>query len=315
MNIIPSSFNEHQINRTTIGGMENHSEEALNISVIILSSEETHFKSQTFENLINCNFQQIICVEKDTQNYAIYDINKKFPQVKFILPQEESTDGELINIAMAELQSDYVLVLRDSLYIPNGVILSHLAERLTKDEIYCVVPRLFNQNKVSLPCTFSPSVDKSKFAISSSIVATDGTKTLYPFDFVALYNRKKFIKLGGFDYTIKSPYWQNMDMAMRSWLWGEETKITTLLQLTFVDEVESQDTTVNLDYLRFYLKNQLPKIKMETGYIKKSSFISFYLHSGCGILEAKRQFNEARDWVKQNKYMFKMDIQNLVKNW
>lgn len=88
-----------------------------------------------------------------------------------------------------------------------------------------------------------------------------------------------------------------------------------MLQLTFVDEVESQDTTVNLDYLRFYLKNQLPKIKMETGYIKKSSFISFYLHSGCGILEAKRQFNEARDWVKQNKYMFKMDIQNLVKNW
>lgn len=315
MNTIPSTFNEHIINRTIIGGMENSSPDSLNISVILLSSEQNQFKTQTFENLRSCKFHSIISIEKDSKNFAIYEITKKYPEIKFIIPQEPTTDGELINIAMSELTTDYVLVLRDNLYVPTGVIMSHLAERLTSSSTYCIVPRLLDCNKKALACTFSPSVDKSKFTIASSIAASDGCKTVYPHDYIALYNRKKFLHLGGFDYTIKSSYWQNLDLAIRSWLWGEETKITSMLQFYYIEESKIPDTTVNLDYLRFYLKNQLPKIKMEAAYIKNSSFFKFYLHSGCGLLEARSQFNEARNWVSKNKYMFKMDMQAFVKNW
>ena len=153
------------------------------------------------------------------------------------------------------------------------------------------------------------------FVIDSSSFVTDGKKTIYPKDYIALYNRKKFIQLGGFDHTIKTPYWQNLDLAVRSWLWGEETKLTTMLQFSYIDEPPVNDTTYNLDYLRYYLKNELPKIKMEQGYLRKSSFLVFLGHSSCGIMEARRQYNAARTWISKNKFRFKMDLQTLVQNW
>lgn len=315
MNSIPTTFNEHQISRTVIGGQPNTNPDALNISVILLNSSGSHFKLHVFENLIQCNFKSIISIEHDPTNSTIDEMSKKFPSIKFVVPLEKASDGELINIGMAEVSTEYVLVLRDSLYIPSGFILQHLAERLTQSGSYCIVPRLSDKNKNGLPCTFVPSAERTHFVVETNSVMSDGLKTLYPFDYIALYNREKFIQLGGFDWTINSPYWQNLDLALRSWLWGEETRFTSVLQFSYIDEPPVEDRSINIDYLRYYLKNELPKIKMEQGYIRKSSFLIFAGRSSCGYLEAKRQFKAAREWVESNKYKFKMDLQTFIQNW
>ena len=70
-----------------------------------------------------------------------------------------------------------------------------------------------------------------------------------------------------------------------------------------------------MDYLRYHLKNEVPKIKMEQGYIKKSAFFHFLFNSSCGFIEAKRQFTEAKKWVLKNKFCFKMDLQTFVETW
>ena len=315
MSSIPSTFDEHQINMTVLGGKVNNSPDVLNISVILLHSSASHLKLNVFENLMGCNFRSIISIEHDSSNYSIEDISKKYPDIKFFIPLEKASDGELINLAMSEIDADYVLVLRDSLYIPSGAVLTNLADRLTSSKIYCVVPRLLDKNKNGLNTLFTPGAEKGHFVIDSSSVVTDGKKTIYPKDYVALYNRKKFIQLGGFDYTIKSSYWQNLDFAVRSWLWGEETKLTTMLQFSYVDEPSVDDRTINQDYLRYYLKNEVPKYKNEAAFIKNSSFIKFLFHSSCGYLEAKRQFKAAKEWVEKNKYQFKMDLQTFIKDW
>ena len=314
MNGIPLTFSEHQINRTIIGGPKSPDPNALNISVILLNSSGSHFKLHVFENLLQCNFQTIVSVEHDSSNF-IDDVSKRYPMIKFLVPLEKTSDGDLINLAMSEVNSDYVLVLRDSLNIPSNFIPPHLAERLTADSPYCIVPRLFDNQKNALPCAFSPSAEHTHFVIDSSSEIANGKKTLYPFDFVALYNRKKFIELGGFDWTISSPYYQNLDLALRSWLWGEKTILTSLLQFSYIDEPPVNDTTYNLDYLRFYLKNQLPKIKLEQGYIRRTSFLVFLAHSSCGFMEARRQFNAARFWVSKNKFRYKKDLQELIQKW
>ena len=314
MNGIPLTFSEHQINRTIIGGTKTIDPNALNISVILLNSSGSHFKLHMFENLLQCGFQTIVSVEHDSSNFTD-DVSKRFPMIKFLVPLEKTSDGDLINLAMSEVNSDYVLVLRDSLNIPSNFIPPHLAERLTADSPYSIVPRLFDNQKNAMPCAFSPSAERTHFVIDSSSEITNGKKTLYPFDYIGLYNRKKFIELGGFDWTISSPYWQNLDLSLRSWLWGEQTVLTSLLQFSYIDEPPVNDTTYNLDYLRCYLKNELPKIKMETGYIRRSSFFVFLAHSSCGLMEARRQFNAAKIWVAKNKFRYKMDLQSLVQNW
>lgn len=315
MSFIPSTFDEHQINMTVLGGKVSNSPETLNISVILLNSSASHLKFNVFENLLGCHFRSIISIEHDSENVSTEDISRKFPDIKFFIPLEKTSDGELINLAMSEIDSDYVLVLRDSLYIPSGVVLANLAERLTNEKKYCIVPRLMDKNKNGLYTLFTPGAEKSHFVIDSSSFVTDHKKTIYPKDFIALYDRKKFIQLGGFDYTIKSAYWQNLDLAMRSWLWGEETCLTTMLQFSYIEEPPVEDRTINLDYLRYYLKNEVPKYKAQQAYIKHSSFIKFLFRSSCGYLEAKRQFKAASQWVEKNKYRFKMDLQTFIKNW
>ncbi len=313
MNGIPLTFSEHQINRTILGGPKVIDPNALNISVILLNSSGSHFKLHVFENLLQCNFQTIVSVEHDSSNFTD-EVSKRFPMIKYLVPLEKTTDGDLINLAMSEVNSDYVLVIRDSLNIPANFIPPHLAERLTADSPYCIVPRLLDKNRLALPCAFTPGAEHTHFVIDTSSEIANGKKTLYPFDYVALYNRKKFIELGGFDWTIASPYWQNLDLALRSWLWGEQTVLTSLLQFSYIDEPPVNDTTYNLDYLRYYLKNELPKIKMEQGYLKKSSFLVFLGHSSCGMLEARRQLNAARTWVEKNKVRYTIDLQSRVQN-
>lgn len=314
MNIIPSTFDEHQINRTVIGGRIENKNASLNISVILLNNNGSHFKDALFENLLECNFRSIVSVELGANNFSIEDLAKKFPSVKFIVPLEKTTDGEMINLAMAEVESDYVLVLRNTLNITPGFIHENLAERLLKDDVFCIVPRLTDSNKNSIMVQFSPSVSKNHFVVEESFVVNYGMKTLFPTDNVALYNRKKFIQLGGFDYGIKSNYWQNLDLGLRSWLWGEETKLTTLLQFSYIEE-PIFDKTINLDYLRFFLKNGIHKIKNDEPYISNFAFPKFFLNSSCGYLEAKRQFKATKNWVKQNKYKIKMDLESLIVNW
>ncbi len=316
MNTIPLTFNEHQISRTVLGGSEQTTEDTMNISVVLLNKIGSQFKLKIFEELMKCRFQSIVSIEPDTGNYNIEEISRRYPAIKFIIPHENVSDGEMINIAMSEVTSEYVLVLKDNLYIPQGVVLPHLAEALTKNNLLCVAPRIVDYKKGSLPVQKSPSAEKGHFVLESSTYVKDEINTVYPFDFIGLYNREKFIQLGGFDYTITSPYWQLLDFGLRAWLWGEEIKITTALQLSYsVEEAPVEDKTANLDSLRVYLKTQLPKYKGDHASVKKMSFWRFFRHSGCGILEARRQFIDARNWISANKYRFQTDLPNLIENW
>lgn len=330
MNIIPLTFDENQIHRTILGGNSQNEKPKMNVSVILLNETGSHLKTQVLENLIECGFETIVSVEPDSDNSSLEETSKKFPCVKFIIPlpfpnnsdseknnenKKKYTDGDLINAAMSEIKSDYVLVLKDSLYIQPKFLMENLFERLVQEEIFCIVPRLTNSKKEGFATVFSPRAEKGKFVIDSSSKVSDGIKTLYPFDCIAFYNRKKFIWLGGFDYTIRSGYYQNLDLAVRSWLWGEETKITTKLQFSYLDSKPFENKSLDQQYIKFYLKNELPRIKNNGAKIFHHNFLRFYLNSSCGYFEALKKFNAAKKWVELNSLKFQKDIVSLVKNW
>ena len=315
MNTIPSIFNERQINRTTLGGKEKMPEVKMAVSVILLNGKGSQFRVPVIENLLKCGFESIVSIENNPENYSIEEFAHKFPYVKFIVPLEKVTDGELINIGMSEVPSDYVLVIRDTLKIENEIFTPRIAEKLAEENVLCVSPRLVLPQLSSLPIVFSPTVNKATFAVSSSSVVSDGCPTLYPLDFIGFYNRQKFMQLGGYDYTITSPHWQNLDFSFRAWLWGEKIKLTTLFSLSYASEVPIEDLTANLSYSRFYMKNLLPRFDDDHGVIPKSSLFVYLFRSGCGLVESFRQFIDARQWVRTNKYRFKIDAKYLVENW
>ncbi|MCR5612106.1 hypothetical protein [Treponema sp.] len=315
MNSIPLIFNERQINRTVLGGTKGSVKGKMPVSVILLNSGGNHLRIQNLENLQNCGFEDIISMETNSENYNLEDFVNKFPSAKFIIPQEKVTAGDLINIGMAECESEYVLVLRDTLQISSFVVLPNAAQKLAEKQNYCYVPRLVIDKNQPLSTNFIPFVQKGVFKVESTLNASDSIPTLYPLDFIGMYNRKKFIQLGGFDYTIESPYWQNLDLAFRAWLWGEKILSTTSFQLSYLENGPVEDTTSNLSQFRFYLKNLAPVFRLDHGEIPKTAFLRTMFRSACGFVETLNQFSDAREWVLTNQYRFKTDAAGLISGW
>lgn len=314
MSTIPSTFNEHQIDMLVLGGTESVPSRRLNIAAVVLNSGWSQFRTQAAENLAKCGFNEIIFVEADSKNYNLEGFAGRFPFVKFIVPLEEATDGELINIAAGEASSDFFLVLRDTLDFSHDILSPTLSKSLEDFGAFCVSPRLLSE-EMAFPILYSPEIHKGVMRLAATSTVSDGLPDLMPFDFIGLYDRNKFIAYGGFDYTIKQSYWQNLDLSFRAWLFGEKIILSTAFCLNYAGKFPALDTTPSQDSNRFYLKNLVPRFYDDHGAIPRSSFFSFLRSSSCGFFEARRQFKEARRWVDKNKYNFKRDVLDLVENW
>lgn len=315
MNTISSTFNEYEINRTVLWGRQTNPEASLDISAILLNTSGSHLKTQIFDNLLQCGFKTIVSVEPDSESFNIEEISRRYPTVKFIIPREKTSDGNLINACVSEIDTKYFLVLRDSFNITKGFLTKNLSENILKNDCFCIVPRLIDKNGVSIIINFVPSAKKGKFLINPEQSLSDGLSTLYPFDFIGLYNRERFIEIGGYDYNIVSPYWQNVDLALRAWLWNEKILITTKFQISYTEEVPIEQSALDISYIQFYLKNILPKFRDDHGIVPRFSFLRFYFRSKCGIFEARELYSQAKQWIKKNQFRFKKDIQYLIENW
>ena len=314
MNTIPLTFNEKQINRTIIGGNEIVVSK-IPISIILLNRSGTTFRMNNIESLLRLGFTDIVSIEAPQQNYNLDELAKRFPVVKFIIPGEQLSTGEMINLGMQEVRSNKVLVLWDTMHISTKIFSDRLLNIILNNEIFCFAPFLFNFQMQNLPVKNIPAIENTSFTVKTFGVTQDFAKTLYPFDFVGLYDRQKFINLGGFDHTITSDYWQLIDLFMRSYLFGEKTIICSSLRLNYECEVPLEDTTPDLSHLRFFLKNLSPKFVGDYAYIPKKEFFSYLNRSSLGFFKAYKTFKMARNWVSKNKFRFKTDAQTLISSW
>ncbi len=315
MNTIPSIFNEREIRRAVVGGSEKNQKSTINISVVLLNSIGSHYRIQSLENLTKCGFKNIVSVENKQVNFNLEECARRYPYVKFITPLDEVTTGELINIGISEVDTEYVLVIRDSMKIPSGGFPESIIKHLRERDSICVCPMFVSEKYHSVPVQVIPKIEKNNLKFEPSVQVYDGCPTVYPYDFIGIYNRDKFIKLGGFDYTISSPYWQNLDFSMRSWLWGETITIMPILRMLYEQEIDPVDATIDESYLRFFLKNVAPQIRTDYAYIPINKFFNYFFNCRKNLIEAVSDFKDARNWVKDNRYRFKTDVRVFVENW
>lgn len=336
MNTIPSIFNESPIKYTMLQGvcsLESGSlanpkkvvAPKLNLTAIVLNvaSDDkiipvtpSHLRTQTIENLLVADYAAIIWVTAGGSNaHSIEDLSKKYPTVKFVVPQEECTIGALINTAVSLVTTTHFLLLKDIIHVSQNILPPNIAANFIKQDLFCIAPRLLDTNGEGVIINNFPESTKGRFRISSASFVCDGLPVIYPVDFIGLYSRQKFIQLGGYDTNIKSVYWQNVDLGTRAWLWGEEIRVTTQITLSYNRDKETDDVTRDYGYLYYYLKNVLPVFRDDHGCVKGSSFLNYKLATHCGWFEAKDLFNEARRWVTLNQYRYKCDIRGLVETW
>jgi hypothetical protein len=326
VNTIPTIFSENVPPYTAVGGKERYASTGL--SAVILNRNGRYSRRTYLKELEKTGFDYVISIESSPERYDLEDLCGRFPFVRFILPKTEITIGEKINLAALETESPLFFVLWNDLKIIAGGTARRMAERLSHcpEEIkgdekrsrfkrLCTFPMMLNSRYETLPSIITPVSLGKKIKTILLEPQSEGLPSLYPHDGVGIYDRERFISLGGFDSSIRNAHWQSMDFGFRAWLWGEEIRLTQATKLSYDRQMPIEDNTGGESYRRFYLKNIAPVFRRDYAHLPLRRFLSFLFRSGEDPFAAWEDFSESRRWVKTNRYRWRTGINKVIKNW
>ena len=315
-NTIPTTFNERKVAHTIIGGASYRGKEhGEDFCVIVLNRGRKYYRTLFFDQLAQEGFTSVISIEPHAETGDIESLSGKYPAVKFLFPQEPLTVGEMINIGIAETTAPYILVMWNDTRIPPGSFTPRVLEKIQHEHLLCAAPALSNVRGETVPNQLAPGLAGSVFSTEQLPCIKNKTATVYPYDFMGIYSRNKCIQLGGFDHTIKNPYWQNLDFGFRAHLWGESIRIFTSFRLQYEGEPAAENISIDASYRQFYLKNLAPELTPEGAEIPLRLFLFYMRKSGLNPLNAWRHFSAAQRWIELNKTRFKITARSLIEHW
>jgi hypothetical protein len=295
---------------------------------VLLNRGGRYPRRTLFQEFEKTGFDYVISIEGKEERYDLEELAGRFPFVRFILLKDEINQGGWINLAVSELDSPLFFVLWNDIRLLHGTAAAKIAERFLAGPAegeartapspckrLCTVPVIQNSGYQTLPTLVSPGLHQGLIKTLPYAPLREENPTLYPFDFVGIYDRLRFIRLGGFDSTIRSPYWQLMDFGVRSWLWGERIAGTQLVRVCYDGGLPPEDSSAGVSYKRFFLKNLAPVFRRDSAHLPLRRFPAYLFTSGESPLAAWKEYAVSRQWVELNKYRFTTDMENLAKNW
>lgn len=316
MSTTPTIFNEKKVAHTIVGGKTRKTDETTeDLTVILLNRGGRYYRSAVFQNLENAGFDSVISIELSSEPYDIENLSVRFPSVKFLVPLETVTVGEMINTGMAETCAKRVLVVWNDMRVTASGTPRRLFEKVLEDDRLCTAPLVTSPRMESLPVQMVPALSGKRFQVEPMSCIRDESPTIYPFDFTGIYHREKFIRMGGYDHTIRNPYWQNLDFGFRSHLWGEQICLSTSFRLSYEEDVPREDVTADYSYMKFFLKNLAPVLRNDEAYLPLSRFFSYLHRSGAGFSKSWSDFSQVRFWVRTNRFRFLRSAPDLVRSW
>jgi hypothetical protein len=327
MNTIPTTFEASLPAYTAVGGKERLASTGL--SAVLLNRGGSCFRRSLFQELEKTGFDYVISLESAPERYDLEELSGRFPFVRFVLIPKGLSPGEQINLGARELSSPLFFVLWNDLKVITGGGAARMVERLclSQEELkraegpvsqfrrLCTVPGLLNSRFETHPTLIAPAVYRRNVRTLTFTPRQEGLPSLYPFDGVGIYDRERFIRVGGFDPSILNPHWQLMDFGFRSFLWGEEIRVTQYVKLICEGFIPVVDSTVDEGYRRFYLKNIAPLFQAGQARLPWRRFPAYLSSSGWDIFGAWEEFGQASRWIRANRFRWKCDARTLNDLW
>ncbi len=302
---------------TVVGGQKNQTGRgnSLPLSILLLNRGGRPFRADLFEELNRLGAWEVVSLEGPRRAYDVEALSRKYPGLRFILFHQELTPGEQINIGIMEALGDQAFVLWNDMKIQSSNISSRLLQKIIERQELCTVPLLMDEENQEIPSLMVPVYDGKRLRVIPFDSGRGGAATVAPFDYCGLYNRNRFLSLGGYDPEITSPYWQRMDMGFRGYLWGESLILNKSLKIGYMTAPPPEDAAADESYSRFFLKNLAVKYRRDSAYLPGVVFLRYLFRSGYGLFKALREFRRVRDWVSQYRYRFKQDSKGVIELW
>lgn len=283
------------------------------IACIVLHRGGRYQRSEFLNHLLECGIEEILSVESNHPHYDVEQLSERFPTSRFLLMHREMSPGEQINVAIGECRARYVLVLWNDLSL--APIPPKVRSRLENEEKLCWVPALRNERAEAVPNIMAPAFYRGLLRVVPLSPSREQARTLFPFDYVGLYNRERFVQLHGFDREITNPYWQKLDFGFRAYMWGESISCLHALRVQHLSHLDPDDTTPDDGYRRFYLKNLAVSYQGDHARLRLGKLPAFIFRTKSGFIASYKLFREIRRWIVQNRFRFRQNARSVTDLW
>lgn len=288
-------------------------DDRVGLSAVLLNRGGRPIRAELVAPFAECGVDELLVVLGPQPHYEIEQLASRIPSARFLLMSREASVGEQINTAMHEARTDYVLTLWSDMYAP--AVTPRLVQRVRELDALCVVPVLRSERNETVPSVIAPAFYRSLFRTIPVQPGAEGALSLIPYANTGIFDRVRFESVGGYDPAIPNPYWQRLDLGMRSYLWGETIRVLSSLRVQTSRALPPDDTSPDASYARFHLKNLSIKFVRDQGKLPLRQLVPFVFRSGLGVAEAVRQFRDARAWVLQHRYRFRQDARRVTELW
>jgi len=285
------------------------------VSVVLLARSPGLFRAQTVAGLRDQGFTDILVVEAGVPGYDVPRLVSKYPGVRVLLPAGPWTPGARVNAGAREVRGARFFVLWDDQHLPEGGLSARVGRLWSEADQLALVPEFHDRQGRPLPSVQLPGLEKDRLKILSFGADEETVDTLFPRDFTALYDRRRFLLTGGFDPTLTNPFWQKADWGLRSRLWGETLTVERGFRIDYRTQAPLEDQTPDQSYPRFYLRNLAVRHEGDHGILPWSRLGAHVRRSGRSVPRAVASFLEERQWVHQNRYRFQTDARLLAELW
>jgi hypothetical protein len=295
-----------------VGGVKRAASTGL--SAVLLNRGGRYPRRTLFQELEKVGFDYILSIEGPQQRYDLEDLSGRFPFVRFILLKENVTAGEAVNMAAVELSGPCFFVLWNDHRLFDGMTAAKMAA-LFGGRRLCTVPVVQNSRFETLHTLSAPVFYRGSIKALPEAPERENQYALFPYDWTGLYDRERFLRLGGFDRDIVHAHWQLMDFGFRSYLWGEEIRSTRMIRLIHDGALPLADSTAEHSYRLFYLKNLAPVFRLDYAHLPLRSFPEYLVKTGWDLLTAWFEFSRERRWVRENRRRFRRDARGITDLW
>jgi len=283
------------------------------IALVVLARGPALFRPSALNEFWMRGFSEIVVIETAPLRYDPSPLVQDLPGLRILVCSSETTVGTWINLGAREVRSDRFLVLWDDQKLPDGTPAS-LLPRLLGDEL-AVVPRLTESSGRDLPCVQAFGLSAGRLKVLSLPTDEERVDTLFPSDFCAVYQRHKFLNTGGFETSLRSPFWQLLDWGLRSHLWGETLQVHRSFSVEYRLSAPVVNQTADPGSSVVYLRNLAIRHRGDHGELPWTRFWRHWSRSGQTLLPCLRQFSRERNWVKKHRYRYRTDARLLAELW
>lgn len=164
------------------------------------------------------NFYEFVIIDDCSTENDIQFINENFEYVKVMKTPKNSGFQGAVNYGVQKVDSHLILIMNNDIYPKeDGIyfLTKHFVANKNKN-LFAVTGKFYDWNKNYIYGNRGGKFEKGHIWLYEKEADDTCTQTFFACGGCALWNREKFIKLGGFDLLYYPLYYEEIDISYRA---------------------------------------------------------------------------------------------------